>query len=65
MFYPLIKLDNFEGTTTIHNFAPNNWESIKTADKFIYLNSAIFVLVDPFLHCCKNKKKRLQICNRF
>lgn len=37
MFYPLIKLDNFEGTTTIHNFPPNNWESIKTADKFIYL----------------------------
>ena len=37
MFYPLIKLDTFEGITTIHNFAPNNWESIKTADKFIYL----------------------------
>jgi hypothetical protein len=37
MFYPLIKLDNFQGTTTIHNYPPNNWEPIKFSDKYIYL----------------------------
>jgi hypothetical protein len=37
MFYPLIKLDNFQGCTTIHNYPPNNWESIKFSDKYIYI----------------------------
>ena len=37
MFYPLIKLDNFQGSTTIHNYPPNNWERIDFSDKYIYL----------------------------
>ena len=37
MFYPLIKLDNFQGCTTIHNFPPNNWEKVKISDKYIYI----------------------------
>ena len=37
MFYPLIKLDNFQGCTTIHNYPPNNWEPIKFSDKYIYI----------------------------
>lgn len=37
MFYPLIKLDNFQGSTTIHNFPPNNWEKVKISDKYIYI----------------------------
>lgn len=37
MFYPLIKLNNFQGSTTIHNFPPNNWEAINFSDKYIYL----------------------------
>jgi hypothetical protein len=37
MFYPLIKLDNFQGSTTIHNFPPNNWENIIFSNKYIYI----------------------------
>ena len=37
MFYPLIKLDNFHGSTTMHNFSPNNWEGGKLSDVFLYI----------------------------
>ena len=37
MFYPLIKLDNFDGFTTIHNFSPNNWEKINLSKKYVYV----------------------------
>jgi len=37
MFYPIIKLDNFQGCTTIHNFPPNNWEKTVSSEKLIYV----------------------------
>lgn len=37
MFYPLIKLDYFDGFTTIHNFSPNNWEKINLSKKYVYI----------------------------
>lgn len=37
MFYPLLKLDNFHGSTTIHNFSPNNWETGELTDVFLYI----------------------------
>ena len=37
MFYPIIKLDNFQGFTTVHNFSPNNWEKSILSEKLIYV----------------------------
>jgi hypothetical protein len=61
MFYPILKLDNFQGITTIHNFPPNNWEKVKHSDKFIYLIWTDGIFWNTFYYCILKKNESIEI----
>lgn len=61
MFYPIIKLDNFQGFTTIHNFPPNNWEKTDLSEKYIYVIWSDGIFWNTYFFCKLNINESKEI----